>query len=307
MKLATVIILTSGRRERYKHMEQLLESLTTQTYKNFELILATERMDRELVRLFNKYFRLCDKHRIIVTGYWNKCRTANKAIEEARGDIIFLLEDDLVLERRFIEILLQDFELYPYVGCVYSRCIWVYREGLSGNKGLAGFMARLISKLSLHESLFRKQVKRINNFIYEVPVFTMSVACRKEALYKAGLYDDNVEEPILGEDFDLAIRVRKAGYKIIQDLRAISLHYTRQVTKARRLYKEPRYLENQNLSELYFMTKNIDLLKYYTMSHAIYRILNSLAWGIRLRSIKLALHGIAGIVKGFVKGLSNRL
>jgi len=74
-------------------------------------------------------------------------------------------------------------------------------------------------------------VRRINDHLVEVPVFTMSVACRREALLRAGLYDMRVREPILGEDFDLALRIRKAGYKIIQTTRAVSYHLTMQVTK----------------------------------------------------------------------------
>ena len=302
----SVVILTSGQRNRYPYIEKLLTSLSRQTFKEFELILATERMDEDLINIFCRYFCPCEDHRILMTGYWNKCKTANRTIKESRGDVVLLLEDDLVLRENFIEEMLKVFDLDPKIGCVYSRCIWVYPEGLRSRGGARGYIARLVSKLSIHESTLPKQMRRINDYLREVPVFTMSVACRREALYRAGLYDESVEEPISGEDYDLALRVRKAGYKIVLNSRAISYHFTRQVTKkVTKIKEKPNYLEGVNESEVYFIAKNRSMLGLNNiMLHAIYRALESIAWGIRARRASAIVYGIRGVVKGLIKGMS---
>jgi GT2 family glycosyltransferase len=298
----TVIILTSGAEDRHIFIEGLLRSLAKQTVKPDEIIIATETAGEELDKMANKY--LNKNFRVIETGYWNKCWTANKAILESKGNIIFLLEDDLYLAPNFIEEMLKAFKEYPEAGCVYSRCIWVFREGVRSKGGLIGWLAKTISKLSIHESVLSINFRKINDHLIEVPVFTMSVACKKEALLKAGLYDMRVKEPILGEDYDLALRIRKTGYKIIQTTKAISYHLTKQVSKGIIKYsKDPAKLMGTYETEVYFMTKNRDVLKISNIvKHVIYRIIEAIAWGVKTRNFKVVFYGITGGIKGFIKG-----
>jgi len=299
----TVLILTSGTKDRHVLIRGLIKSLSQQTVKPDEVIIATETADNELVKIANEY--LGDMRvKVIETGYWNKCWTANKAILSSSGDVIFLLEDDLYLTPNFIEEALNAFKEYPEAGCIYTNCIWVFKEGARSRGGLMGWLARALSKLSIHESALPRMVRRINDHLVEVPVFTMSVACRREALLRAGLYDMRVREPILGEDFDLALRIRRAGYKIIQTTRAVSYHLTMQVTKGVLKYgRDPSMLMGTYETEVYFMTKNRDALSLKNViSHAIYRSIEAVAWGIRTKNPLVILYGIAGIVKGFIRG-----
>jgi hypothetical protein len=55
-------------------------------------------------------------------------------------------------------------------------------------------------------------------------------------------------------------------------------------------------------TEVYFMTKNRDILKTSNIvAHAIYRVTEAVIWGIRTKSIKVILYGIMGSIKGFIK------
>jgi GT2 family glycosyltransferase len=299
----TVLILTSGTEDRHALIRGLIKSLNQQTVKPDEVIIATETASNELAKIANEYLRDVAV-KVIETGYWNKCWTANKAILSSSGDIIFLLEDDLYLTPNFIEEALNAFKEYPEAGCVYTNCIWVFQEGARSRGGFMGWLAKALSKLSIHESALPRMVRRINDHLVEVPVFTMSVACRREALLKAGLYDMRVKEPILGEDFDLALRIRKAGYKIIQTTRAVSYHLTMQVTKGTIKYgRDPSTLMGTYETEVYFMTKNRDILNLKNViSHIIYRSIEAAAWGIRSRNPSAIPYGMAGVIKGFMKG-----
>jgi GT2 family glycosyltransferase len=132
----------------------------------------------------------------------------------------------------------------------------------------------------------------------------MSVACRREALLKVGLYDMSIREPILGEDYDLALRVRKAGYRIVQTSRAVSYHLTRQVSKGVAKYsRDPSKLMGAYETEVYFMAKNRDVLgAANVIGHAMYRAVEAIAWGARSRNPKAILYGVAGSVKGLIRG-----
>ena len=299
----TVLILTSGTKDRHVLIRGLIKSLSQQTIKPDEVIIATETAGYEFMKIASGYLGGVTV-KVIETGYWNKCWTANKAILKSKGDIIFLLEDDLYLTPNFIEEVLNAFRKHPEAGCVYTNCMLVFQEGARSRGGFMGWLAKALSKLSIHESALPRMVRKINNHVIEVPVFTMSVACRREALLKAGLYDMKVREPILGEDFDLALRIRKAGYKIVQATRAVSYHLTMQVTKGIIKYgRDPSTLMGAYETEVYFMTKNRDVLGLKNViGHAIYRLIEAIAWGIRSRNPLAIPYGMAGAIKGFIKG-----
>jgi len=301
----TVIILTSGTADRHILIKGLLRSLARQSVKPSEVIIATETAGEELAKIVSEYLGNID-FRVIETGYWNKCWTANKAILESKGDIVFLLEDDLYLAPNFIEEVLKTFEEHPEAGCVYTKCIWVFREGARSKGGLMGRLAKMMSKLSIHESVLLRNFRKINDHLIEVPVFTMSAACKKEVLLKAGLYDMRVKEPILGEDYDLALRIRKTGYRIIQTSRAVSYHLTKQVSKGIIKYgKDPAKLMGTYETEIYFITKNRDVLgAVNVINHIVYRVIEAITWGIRSKNILTIFYGIAGSIKGFIKGIT---
>jgi cellulose synthase/poly-beta-1,6-N-acetylglucosamine synthase-like glycosyltransferase len=301
----TVLILTSGTADRHVLIKGLLRSLARQSVKPSEVVIAAETAGKELAKMAGEYLGNTN-FRVIETGYWNKCWTANKAILESKGSIVFLLEDDLYLAPNFIEEVLKAFEEHPEAGCVYTKCIWVFREGARSKGGLMGWLAKMISKLSIHESVLPKMVKKINDHLIEVPVFTMSAACRKEVVLKAGLYDMRVKEPILGEDYDLALRIRKTGYEIIQTTRAVSYHLTKQVSKGIIKYgKDPAKLMGTYETEVYFVAKNRDALgTVNVINHVVYRVIEAIAWGIRSRSLSTMFYGVAGSIKGFIKGIT---
>jgi GT2 family glycosyltransferase len=299
----TVLVLTTGTKDRLVLIEGLLKSLARQTVKPDEVLIATETNGEELTEMAGKHLKGTD-FRVVETGYWNKCRTANRVILESKGDVVFLLEDDLYLAPNFVEEVLKAFKECPWAGCVYTKCVWVFREGARSRGGLSGWLAGALSKLTIHESVLPRMARRISDHLIEVPVFTMSVACRREALLKAGLYDISVREPILGEDYDLALRVRKAGYRIVQTSRAVSYHLTRQVSKGVAKYsRDPSKLMGAYETEVYFMAKNRDVLgAANVIGHAMYRAVEAIAWGARSRNPKAILYGVAGSVKGLIRG-----
>jgi len=301
----SVVILSTGSRDRIKFLEHLLRSLANQNFKGFETVLVVEEMSEELERLISRFDSIMP--RVFVTGHWNKCKSMNKAVRRVESPILILLEDDLILEPNFVEEILKPFS-DERVGCVYSRCIWVFSESIKRSKSFAGYIARAVSKLSAHEHLSR-MVRRVGKHLYEVTVFTMSVACRRDVLIKAGLWDESVEEPIQGEDYDIALRIVKLGYKIIQNTRAVSYHFTRQTTKRYiKLKRDPRYIMGLNHSDVYFIAKNADLLGLAkALSHFLYRVIEGIFWAAKVRDVRASLYGVAGALLGLARGLSRCL
>jgi len=304
MRSVSIIVVTTGLPSRLSHLSNLLGSLSRQSIKDFELIIASESQSTRLTEIFGSFFCRCERHTVLITGTWNKCKTANRAIEDSCGEIIVLLEDDLILENRWLEKVLSAFSEVPHAGCIYPKCIWACREGLSSKHGAASFVGRMLGKLSIYESVLRKQTTRINDHLTEVPIFTMCVACKREALYRAGLFDESLEEPMQGEDFDLAFRIRAAGLPIFASKEPIGWHFTKQVTRKSAMFaRDPASIESVFGSEAYFFAKNWRSIGFALLGHMVYRLIESIAWTIKSKRVTLPFHGAKGLFIGMVHGI----
>jgi len=130
---------------------------------------------------------------------------------------------------------------------------------------------------------------------------------------KARLFDMNVIEPIVGEDYDLAIRIQKAGFKIVSSDKVRAQHYTRHVYKRTLLAIErgPQWWGKLVENGTYFFAKHYDVLGIFTIfMHTIYNAFFSpLALLLKLRKvsigffIKVFLYSVRGSFIGFIRGL----
>jgi GT2 family glycosyltransferase len=165
------------------------------------------------------------------------------------------------------------------------------------------FIVKALNTLRAHNHFARKKLN----------IFSLTLICRKEALLKAGLFDMSVEEPIVAEDYDLALRVQKVGYKVIVYNEAKAFHYSFHMYKRAlsALSKGPQWWRKLIENDTYFFTKHCDMLGIFVvLMHAFYNaIFSPLALLLKLRRvsikffIKIFLYSIRGSFVGFSRGL----
>jgi cellulose synthase/poly-beta-1,6-N-acetylglucosamine synthase-like glycosyltransferase len=281
----------------------LLRSIKIQDFKSYEVIIATESNSDEIESICRQLNMDC---RVIETGYWNRCITGNIGILRSEGELVAILEDDVVLEpgwlTKLVAVLIND----KNIGCVYSAVVNPFgSESIVArtNKKMAYFIVKILNALRVHNHFVRKKLN----------VFSLTVICRKKALLKAGLFDMNVEEPIVAEDYDLALRVQKAGYKVIVCDEAKAFHYSFHMYKRvlTALGKGPQWWMKLVENDTYFFAKHYDILSILVvLMHAFYNaILSPLVLLLKLRRIsitfffKIFLYSIKGSFVGFIRGL----
>lgn len=291
------VVNTSGKN--IYSIERLFHSIAKQTYNKFEVVVATESNGKRISELALNVFGNAVPIRIVETRLWNRCKTANVGIKLSRGEFVALLEDDLVLDHEWLHMLMDRFaRSSANVACCYGSCITVSgSESLSLKyKKLSRFI-KIVRILTIHNSLLRR--------VKEPIVFNLCVLCKKKALLKAGLFDRFVEEPILGEDYDLAMRLVSKGYRIIYEPKAKSLHYTEHVGKRALMVREnPRILEKLVQSEVYLLTKNRNLLGFNLLPHVAYRsTFEGINMALRTRTLEPLFYALSGAIKGFTKGV----
>lgn len=106
MKVSVVI----PTRERIPFLQRCIESIELQTKKPEEVVIVTHEDDQET----KKYIK--DLNTDLLVNYFEtdggSCKGRNLGIEKVKGEILVFIEDDVVLDDRYIENLKKDFHKY---------------------------------------------------------------------------------------------------------------------------------------------------------------------------------------------------
>jgi GT2 family glycosyltransferase len=213
---ATIVIATSSR---YELLEQLLKSLADQTFKDFRTILVCIKIDGRIEGISSKYDAI-----LLEDERKGRCYARNLGVKKAEGSIVVFLDDDVTLEKDWLELIMNDFRLNPRIGGVGGVPISV-------ENGKASFLPTLydfIYDLMINKAggLVGWQGK-IGDCPKQVDFLSGSnMAFRRDILLWLGGFDENFYWSSLGEDVDLCLRVTEQGYLVILDPRAKAHHFS---------------------------------------------------------------------------------
>lgn len=138
----------------------------------------------------------------------------NRGVEEARGELVVLLNTDVYPERGFLEAILPHFN-DPKVFAVGMLDKSIEKEGkniVRRGRGIAGWRRGMY----VHR---RGEVNRTDT----TWVSGGSGVFRKSIWKKLGGFDE-IYNPFYWEDIDLSLRAIKAGYKILFESKSVVVH-----------------------------------------------------------------------------------
>ncbi|MDD5594909.1 MAG: glycosyltransferase family 2 protein [Candidatus Omnitrophica bacterium] len=214
--IVSIIIATSGAGG---YLKKCLDSCLMQSFKNFELIVidnsSNNSLGAEIQRLYPsvKLFRNPQP--------LSYCNSLNLGISSSMGDFVFCLNDDVSLEKDYLE---KTFNIFPLDKKIGAVCGKILRSD-----------AKTIDSTGLFLSYCRTAKERgygkKDRRQYEKPGYIFGVNgavlfCRKKML-------EEIKEPegyfdpcfnFFYEDLDLAWRARRAGWKAYYTPYAIAYH-----------------------------------------------------------------------------------
>ncbi|MGB9706534.1 MAG: glycosyltransferase family 2 protein [Microgenomates group bacterium] len=164
----------------------------------------------------------------------------NKGVTTAKGEIIVLLNNDVVPEKNFLEPLAEDFQDSKVFAVSLGEPQWSWAKG----KWEKGFVE--------HEPGPKTKTPHISFW-----ASGGSGAFRKDVWQKLGGFDP-IFHPFYWEDVDLSYRAWKRGYKVIWDPRAVVYH-KHEGTISRFPQNYVRLISERN--RLLFIWKNITSTK----------------------------------------------
>ncbi len=183
-----------------KYLEQRLESIFSQTYSNFEVILMDDCSTDNSLLVLNKY-----KEHIKVTAcVFNKVNTGNtfeqwvKGIKIAKGELIWIAETDDYCDIHFLEKLVKPFQKDSQVVLAYCQSNRVNEKGVVTGSWIT-------QTDDLDKSLF------LNDFIIDSNEFIEKYLIYRNVIPNASAVVFRREDVDINKHFDIGSEFRYCG------------------------------------------------------------------------------------------------
>jgi len=224
-KLVSINILTYNGQ---KYIEDCLKSVLAQTYKDVEILVIDNASVDDTLKVISK---IRPKIRIICN---NKnlgfAKGHNIGIRKSRGEYIVCLNQDLVLDKNFIQEIIKKFEKNSKIGSVQAKIYQLnngQRTKIIDTVGFSIFKTGRV--IDTGQGLKDKGQYDPLNASGQAEIFGVNGVA--PAYRRAALNDVKLEEEYLDEDFfcyaediDLAWRMRWKGWKAILATKAVAWH-----------------------------------------------------------------------------------
>jgi len=293
---ASIVVATSSR---YRLLEGLLKSLQDQTFRNFEVILVCINIDKKMRELSLKYGA-----KLLKDEGKGRCYARNLGIKEAEGTIVIFLDDDVALEKDWLELIVKNFNLNPRLGGAGGNPITVKDGKVSSHLTIYEIIYDLM--INKAAGLAGWQAWQGKSRFYKAKVDILSgsnMAFRRDVLLQIGGFDENFYGPSLGEDVDLCLRVIKEGYYLILDPKAKAYHYSDHIQRWSAFHKnDPSFFFALADNQTYWSVKHQIVRGLKWLPYVLFRFLIALYFMLRTRNIRIFFSYIKGIVKGRIRG-----
>ncbi len=117
-KIVSIIVVTCGVKN---YLKDCLNSLETQSYSTPEIIVIDNSLNPDFSQEINKDYPEIKLYSSPENLFY--CAALNLGIDTSRGDFILCLNDDVVLDKKFIEEALRVFDIDARIGMVSGKIL----------------------------------------------------------------------------------------------------------------------------------------------------------------------------------------
>jgi len=239
----------------YNGVKLLAETLphTISALKNFDnceiIIVDNGSQDNTKDLIESKFPKV---HVLSLDKNYGFTKAVNEAVREAKGNYIFILNNDCIVEKDTVQLLL-DF-LEDHSEYVATQPVVLENVASFAGRGNIGYIvdlkkgkANLVTSYKLPASMAGRRVTSLNedNIFKSGKVYGLSATClliRKNVFLKIGMFDKTFHSYL--EDVDLFIRLAKKGHLYAPCLEAVAYHKHMATSSKMGAYKKWRDFTN---------------------------------------------------------------
>ncbi len=221
-KLLSIIVLTYNSR---RHLKPLLESIAKQTYQPIELIVVDNASSDDTVAyLREQKVRPVDQLIVNSTNEWFAAGN-NRGIRQAKGDYLYICNDDIVLTKQYCQTLVEVLEDKPECAMVGGKLLKLSFGIMTSQIDSAG-LVRLRSGQVINRGENLADRGQYNKAEEIFGITGAGMLLRRSALEKIKYHDEYFDEDFVAykEDIDLSWRLRRAGFTIWYEPQAVGYH-----------------------------------------------------------------------------------
>ena len=282
-----ISIIVPGKNEG-KHIFKLVSSLKEQTYKNYELIIVDDGSDDDTEQICKNL----KKNNLIDVFIRNEVRGgkasgANTALRVAKGDFVIHLDADSSLDRDAIEQIITPFYENPDVGAV------------GGNVMVRNYKETLATTLQSYEYNDAISIGRmVASYLGVYRIISGAFgAFRRDALEQVQGWDIGP-----GLDGDITVKMRKVGYKVVFEDRAVCQTNVpssfKNLTKQRlRWDKSLIRFRLRKHKDVFIPDENFSILNFLSfLENIFFTIILNIKWYIYIIDVVINFPGILGMI-----------
>lgn len=221
----TVTVIVSVYKD-IESLELILDSLSTQTYKNFDVLISEDCQYQEMTNFLQNYQTdLRIKHVSQEDKGWRKNMALNNALRNAASEYLIFIDGDIIPYSNFVEMHVKNIEPKRFLsgrrtelGPFFSKLI---RQKKLSYRTVERWYLLLLPFLLLdkarhaEEGIFLKPgnyiERKLNNRNKRIMLVGCNFSCFKADLEYINGFDEDYISPSVGEDIDLALRLEHFG------------------------------------------------------------------------------------------------
>jgi glycosyltransferase involved in cell wall biosynthesis len=179
-------------------IRELLQSLTTQTFTDFEVIIVEDGSDNPCVIVVDSFREQLDLHYFFIENVAQGF-ARNYGMEQAKGQYFVLFDSDCIIPSQYFEVLNQ---------AINTRKLDAHGGPDAAEEGFSNFQKAINYSMTslLTTGGIRGKLKDPSK--YQARGFNMGLS-KKAFEATKGFVDPN-----RGEDIELSIRLKKAGFRL---------------------------------------------------------------------------------------------
>lgn len=222
------------------------------TYPNLEVIVVDNASDEDPTAAFKTAFP--DAQVVRTASNLGFSGGNNAGIREARGEFLFIVNNDTEFTPGLLEGLLEVFQQYPDAGMACPKFHYYYEKGTIEYAGY-----NKVNIFTGRNSMIGNREKDQGQHDQLQPTYYAhggGMMVRREVLNKAGLLPDHFF--LYYEELDWSERIRKQGYKIYYQPKSL-IYHKESVTTGKSSPLKTYYLTR---NRILFMRRNMPLYSF---------------------------------------------